>query len=251
MRRLLPTYAAGVDPFESYQDVPARWLRVGMVTSADGSATDEQGWTAGLGGEADFRVFRTLRALADGILVGAATIRTGHVGPHRLRADLRARRDGIGKPGPAPIIVVTGSLDLDWRLPLFTSAESPTLIATCAAALDGAVVPDALRPYVFVAGSGSVDLDLAVRELRDRFGLRHLLCEGGPELATRLIRAGLVDELCLNVAPTLIGARNRTPLLAALPKRVELQLSAAYEDEHVIFLRYRLRNHSPQDPPGT
>lgn len=241
MRRLLPEPAVDVDPFEVYGNVPTTWLRVGMVMSADGSVTDEEGWTGGLGGEADFRVFRILRALADGILVGAETIRTGRVGPHRLRAAVRARREALGKPGPAPIVVVTGSLDLDWRHPLFTSTEAPTLVATSATALDRAAVPDGVRPHVFAAGSDSVDLGRAVRELRERFGLRHLLCEGGPGLTTGLIGTGLVDELCLTIAPTLIGATHHTPLLAALPRRIEPGLNGAYEDEGVIFLRYGLR----------
>lgn len=233
-----------VDPFDAYRDVPATWLRVGMVMSADGSVTDEDGWSGGLGGEADFRVFRTVRALADGIVVGAATIRTGRVGPHRLRRELRTRRASLGKPHPAPIVVVSGSLDLDWGHPLFTSARSPTLVATCTAALDGAVVPAGVRPYVFTAGSETVDVAVAVRTLRERFGLRHLLCEGGPSLATAMVDAGLVDELCLTIAPTLIGSRHRTPLVTALRGRTDLHLTAAYADDGaddgVVFLRYSL-----------
>lgn len=240
MRRLLPEPAAPVDPFDAYGDVPATWLRVGMVTSADGSVTDEEGWSGGLGGEADFRVFRTVRALADGIVVGAATIRTGRVGPHRLRPDLRNRRTSLGKPHPAPIVVVSGSLDLDWTHPLFTSAESPTLIVTCTAALDSAPVPADVRPYVFAAGSETVDVAAAVRTLRERFGLRHLLCEGGPSLATAMVEAGVVDELCLNIAPILIGSRHRTPLVAALPEPADLRLTAAYAEAGVVFLRYGL-----------
>jgi Pyrimidine reductase, riboflavin biosynthesis len=138
MRRLLPEPAVDLDPFEAYGDVPGArdgaWLRIGMVMSADGSVTDERAWTDGLGGDADFRVFRTLRALADGIMIGAATVRTGRIGPHRLRPELRARREGIGKPAPAPIIVVSGSLALDWTLPLFTAGES--IVVTSAAALE-------------------------------------------------------------------------------------------------------------------
>jgi riboflavin-specific deaminase-like protein len=237
MRRLLPEPAADVDPYEAYGDVTRPWLRVGMVMSADGSVTDEEGWTDGLGGAADFRVFRTLRALADAILVGGGTVRTGRLGPARLRPDLRERR---GRP-PAPIVVVSRSLSLDWELPLFTSAETPTLVVTSAAALRAlpaaARVPDSVP--VLTAGDAHVDLGLAVRELHGR-GLAHLVCEGGPALATSLIAAGLVDEICLNLAPTLVGGRHHTALLADLRGRVELALTAVYLDDGVIFLRYGL-----------
>lgn len=233
MRRLLPEPAGDVDPYEVYGDVTGPWLRVGMVMSADGSVADEEGWTNGLGGAADFRVFRTLRALADAILVGAGTVRTGRLGPARLRPDLRERR---GRP-PAPIVVVSGSLSLDWSLPLFTSAESPTLVVTSAAALRMTRVPASVR--VLTAGDDAVDLRLAVRDLR-RHGMAHLLCEGGPALTTSLIAAGLVDELCLNLAPTLIGGRHHARMLEDLADRVALEQTAVYLDEGVVFLRYGL-----------
>ncbi|MGH3387462.1 MAG: dihydrofolate reductase family protein, partial [Actinomadura sp.] len=156
MRRLLPEPAADVDPYEAYGDVTRPWLRIGMVMSADGSVTDEEGWTDGLGGAADFRVFRTLRALADAILVGAGTVRTGRLGPARLRPDLRERR---GRP-PAPIVVISRSPALDWSLPLFTSAETPTLVVTSAAGRAAGRVPDSVP--VLIAGDEDVDLALAV-----------------------------------------------------------------------------------------
>ncbi|MFI0443990.1 dihydrofolate reductase family protein [Actinomadura sp. 6N118] len=226
MRRLLPDPATGIDPYEAYGDAPG--LRIGMVMSADGSVTDAEGWTDGLGGEADFRVFRTLRALADAILVGAATVRTGRLGPARLRSDLRERRGGP----PAPIVVVSRSLDLDWSLPLFTEAETPTIVVTTKAAAPA--VPSGIQ--VVAAGQEDLDLPAAIRELRETLGLERLLCEGGPALATSLIREGLVDELCLNIAPALLGT---TPLLGELPAPIDLALTALYEDEAVLFLRYR------------
>ncbi len=223
MRRLLPEPACDLDPYAAYAR-NGDWLRVGMVMSADGSVTDEEGWTDGLGGDADFRIFRTLRALADGILVGAATVRTGRIGPARLRADLRSRR---GRP-PAPIIVVSGSGELDFDLPLFTAAETPTILITRK--------PVDAPCAVIVAD----DLGAAVRELREAYGLRHLLCEGGPVLTTSLLRAGLVDELCLNLAPTLIGGPRHTRLLGDLGGRAELALAEVYHDEGLLFLRYRV-----------
>ncbi|HEY8480761.1 MAG TPA: dihydrofolate reductase family protein [Spirillospora sp.] len=233
MRRLLPgPPAEGIDPYDAYADAPG--LRVGMVTSVDGSATDAEGWTDALGGAADFRVFRTLRALADAILVGAGTVRTGRLGPARLRADLRARRGGP----PAPIVVVSRSLDLDWTLPLFTEAETPTIVVTRPGAREK--VPGHLQ--VVEAGTqDEVDLASAVRTLREDLGYERLLCEGGPALAAALIRASLVDELCLNIAPTLVGGARHTRLLDDLGAEVPLDLVALYMDEGVLFTRYRPR----------
>ena len=231
MRRLLPEPAAGVDPYESYGDLPG--LRLGMVVSVDGSATDAEGGTDGRGGDADFRVLRSLRALADAILVGAGTVRTGRLGPARLRHDLRARR---GRP-PAPIVVVSRSADLDWTLPLFTNAETPTIVVTSQSGRKN--VPSGIQ--VVVEGEDNVDLPAAIRSLREDLGYEHLLCEGGPALATALFRASLVDELCLSIAPTLLGSPRHTRLLDGLETEVPLDPTALYIDEGVLFVRYRLR----------
>ncbi|WP_018656698.1 dihydrofolate reductase family protein [Actinomadura flavalba] len=229
MRRLLPEPATDTDPWTAYADPPP--LRIGMVTSADGSVTDAEGWTNGIGGDADFRVFRVLRALSDAILVGAATARTGRLGPARLRADLRERR---GAP-PAPIVVFTRTLDLDWTLPLFTAAETQTLVVTSRRAARPGV-----PATVIEAGDDDVDLALACRLLREEHGLDRLLCEGGPGLATALINADLADELCLNIAPTLHGTAHHTRMLGALTRERPLTTSALYVDEDVLFVRYRL-----------
>ncbi|MFA1538823.1 dihydrofolate reductase family protein [Actinomadura monticuli] len=231
MRRLLPEPAAGVDPYEAYGDQPG--LRLGMVMSVDGSATDAEGWTDGLGGDADFRVLRALRALTDAILVGAGTVRTGRLGPARLRHDLRARRGGP----PAPIVVVSRSLDLDWTLPLFTDAETPTIVVT--SQNNRGKAPRGIQ--VVAEGEDDVDLPAAVTALREDLGYEHLLCEGGPALATALIRASLVDELCLNIAPALLGGPRHTRLLDDLDAEVPLDPAALYIDEGVLFVRYRLR----------
>lgn len=237
MRRLLPGPPAELDPFDAYRDQPARWLRIGMVASVDGSVTDQEQWTDGLGGEPDRRVFRALRAVSDGILVGATTIRSGRVGPHRLGTDLRSRRAAIGKPDPAPVIVVTRSLRLDWSHRLFTEAVTPTVVVTCAAAMPGWPAGAAARPLV--AGDAEVDLAGAIRRLRTELGLSQLLCEGGPALATGLLAGGLVDELCLTVAPTLIGARHHTRMLGQLDRRRDLTLTTLYEDRGALMVRYQ------------
>jgi riboflavin biosynthesis pyrimidine reductase len=127
-------------------------------------------------------------------------------------------------------------------LPIFTAARTPTVVVTCEAGLRGAAagVPVPGRLDTVVAGDAEVDLAAAVGELRERLGLEHLLCEGGPVLAAGLVGAGLVDELCLSVAPTVLGAGPHTPLLDSLPGRQDMTLTGVYADEGVVFLRYRL-----------
>ena len=59
---------------------------------------------------------------------------------------------------------------------------------------------------VFVAGEGKfADLPLAVSILRRDFGIRYLLCEGGPTLNGHMERAGLIDEKFLTISPVELG----------------------------------------------
>jgi riboflavin-specific deaminase-like protein len=240
VRQLFPAPLDDVDLFATYGTGPA--VRLGMVTSLDGAATDEEGWTNRLGGEADRTVFRTLRALADGIMVGAGTIRTGRQGPHRLGPEYAARRRAhTGHEGPAPLVVVSRTMRLDWTLPVFTAARVPTIVLTTAAgATDkaGAAPPPDLDVTVLAVGDTEVDLPTGIELLRARFGLSHLLCEGGPTLATALLDAGLVDELCLTLAPTLLGDASAHRLVPGLPKRVELTLRQICEHDGTLLLRY-------------
>jgi diaminohydroxyphosphoribosylaminopyrimidine deaminase/5-amino-6-(5-phosphoribosylamino)uracil reductase len=54
------------------------------------------------------------------------------------------------------------------------------------------------------AADGGVELKAALSELGRR-GLCHVLCEGGPTLASSLVTAGLVDRFVFYLAPRLIG----------------------------------------------
>ena len=239
MRQLLPVTLADVDPYEAYRpEDPAKpQLRLNMVSSVDGAVTDEHGRSGGLGEAADREVFRILRAHADAILVGAGTVRTEGYGPHRLRADLAARRREDGRQAPAAMVVVTRSLELDLRAPLFTEARTPTVVLTCGAASAERRRALAEHARVLVAGEHDVDLAAGLAALRDELGAAQVLCEGGPGFNSALFAAGVVDELCVTVAPTLVDGDG--PRLAAqLGRRVDLRLVAAYEQDSELLLRY-------------
>ncbi|MFF4832989.1 pyrimidine reductase family protein [Streptomyces sp. NPDC001315] len=219
---------------------PQPWLRANMVSTLDGAAQHD-GRSQPISNATDMRIFGTLRGLADVVVVGAETVRQEGYRPARARAEFAALREAAGQ-GPAPAIaVVTAGLDLDFSLPLFTAPEVPTLILTgAAAAPDRIAAAEKAGAQVLIAGDGvGVDPARAVRALADR-GHTRLLTEGGPRLLGQLVAAGVLDELCLTVAPMLTaGAAQRIAggPSVAVPHR--FTLVSLLEEEGFLFSRYR------------
>ncbi|HNW34469.1 MAG TPA: dihydrofolate reductase family protein, partial [Candidatus Ozemobacteraceae bacterium] len=56
-----------------------------------------------------------------------------------------------------------------------------------------------------VSGSPAIDLARAADLLREHFGIRRLLLEGGGHINGGFLEAGLVDEVSLLLAPTIDG----------------------------------------------
>src|SRR5829696_8030169 len=105
MRRLLPGPAAELDDdglAEAYREPPGRVVRVNFIASLDG-ATTVAGRSKGLQSPGDLRVFRLLRALADGVLVGAGTAAAEGYGPMTDDTTVGHVRVALGRPPTAPI----------------------------------------------------------------------------------------------------------------------------------------------------
>lgn len=251
MRQLLPEAIAEVDPAAVYQlprpASPHRpWVLVGMVASLDG-ATSVAGRSGPLGGSDDRRVLVALRSLADCILVGAGTVRAEGYGPVRLDPSIQEERVLRGQAPLPRLAVVSRSLTLDLDTPLFTQSTPAPLVVTTAAAPTEARVEVADRGDLLLAGHGDdVDLAAALAALGE-MGARVVLCEGGPSLNGQLLAAGLVDELCLTIAPWLVGgASARIVTGAEPPGPVRFDLTHLLTDGADLFLR-AVRE---PDPPG-
>jgi riboflavin biosynthesis pyrimidine reductase len=209
MRQLLPTYEPEVDLTAAYRYPADRtWVRANMVSSLDGSAVQD-GRSGGLSGGADKAVFATLRGLCDVVLVGAGTARTEGYRAPRAKDEWAALRSGLGQR-PAPVLaVVSRGLGLDPASDLF-SGDERTVVVTSGSSDERARARLAEVADVVVAGDDEVDPAAAVAALAAR-GLPRVLCEGGPSLLADVVRAGVLDELCLSLAPKVVagsGTRN-------------------------------------------
>ena len=251
------------------------WTILNMVQSLDGGVTSDD-VSADLGSPADQEIFRTLRSLADVILVGAETVRKENYGPPKLTAELQAQRKSRGQQPLPEIAVVSASLALDPKSRLFEGGHRP-VVFTCSgsndvcaddtrtedapadrqsryealsevaevivlesseAAESSSALGEAVSEREVSDAGAAVDLS-AVREALSERGHKIILCEGGPTLNAQLAAQDLIDEFCISLSPSLLGG-NPLHLLEDAPllnKRLTL-LSIA-TDNTLLFLRYK------------
>jgi riboflavin biosynthesis pyrimidine reductase len=212
-------------------------VRVNFVTSLDGAVTLD-GYSEGLSGPVDKKVFGLLRMYCDALLVGAGTLR--HEGYRAVRLDesRRAWRRANGLTEYPTLVIVTSRLALDPDLPALAEAPVRPIVLTHAASPPNSRAALGSVADVLVCGDTMVDLTRAVAELADR-GLRQVLCEGGPHLLGALTAADLVDDFCLTLSPLLTGpGADRITAGLATPAARRLALRHILSAEGELLLRY-------------
>ncbi len=219
-----------------------------LAMSADGKIDSALREGRGLGSRLDRDRLDELRAEADAIVVGAATIRAEDP-PMGVRDPARRhQRLAQGRPAHPVPVVISRSADIPLTA-RFLAGEAPQKIVAVPADLD----PFATAPYealaasggvrVLRAGAGSVDLQAVVAALH-RDGMRLVVVEGGGEVVAAFLAAGLLDELRVTLVPVLLGGRSApTPVEGdgwpfAERRRLTLLESERVGDE--LYLRYQV-----------
>jgi riboflavin biosynthesis pyrimidine reductase len=241
MRVLLGDPSASLASSYAYPSSLDRpFVRANMVSSLDGSAVGADGRSGSVNTSADREVFRLLRSLADVIVVGAGTART----------------ERYGRTGTADLVVVSRSGSVPPRLAEPAPAASGSAasgsagsgsgsvwLATCAAAGANALAEarSALgEDRVVELGDSSVDLTALVSWLGSQGWLR-VLCEGGPHLLHDLVALDLLDELCLTVAPSLVGGDGPRILAGGPVARAVRPESLLLADDGTLLGRWSCR----------
>ena len=195
------------------------WIYTNFVQSLDGivSLLGKQASGAEIAQSgADRWLMDLLRAQADGLMMGMSTLREEqrNRGPESrgivfqgVEPELLRLREKLGK-GCQRNIFVTRAVDLDLsRWKVFDGDAVDVSIVTSPAGVER-LSAQKKHPHVSIVAAGkaeSIDLPTAVRDLRQKFGIKYLLCEGGPTLYGSLARADVVDEKFVTVAPVEVG----------------------------------------------
>ena len=209
-------------------------IRTNMVMSADGGAIGSEGLSGSLSGTADRRVLGILRGVADAVMVAAGTVRAEGYDPIRARDSLADYRRAAGLAEHPILVVVTSTPTLDPDLPMFTDAPVRPIVVC---AQDNGSLAQVADVIECPDDDGHVDLAAATAALRAR-GLHRIQCEGGPQLNGGLLAAGLIDEFCITVSPTLLGGTGKRPVVGPDAQR-GFRLAGVLRDADFLFLRYR------------
>ncbi|OBK27903.1 hypothetical protein A5634_21315 [Mycobacterium asiaticum] len=217
------------------------YVRANFITSLDGGAT-VNGLSGALAGPGDRAVFVVLRELADVVVVGAGTVRSeGYSGAH-LSVAQRQNRQARSQNEIPPLAIVTKTGRLDRDLAVFTRTEVPPLVLTCTAVAEETrrQLAGLVAEVIDCSGDdpGEVDPAAIVSNLAQR-GLHSVLTEGGPTLLGAFIEADLLDELCLTIAPFVVGGLAHR--IAAGPGQLQTRMRCAHvltDDAGYLYTRY-------------
>jgi 5-amino-6-(5-phosphoribosylamino)uracil reductase len=214
--------------------------------SVDGYIDDSGSDRLLLSNDADFDRVDSQRALADAVLVGAGTIRRDNPRLLVRSSARRSARQERGLPVSPAKVTITGSGNLDPQTSFFTAggAEVCKLVYCASPAVRAARERLSTAPATSIIDAGSpLDLVTVVTDLAAR-GIRRLMVEGGQNIHTKFLAAGLVDEVQLVIAPFFVGDPDAPRFVgaAAFPwdSAHRMALAESRQIDDVVLLRYLL-----------
>lgn len=208
----------------------------GKIATATGSSN--------ISGKKDLERVHELRKECDGIMVGIGTVMADdpRLTVHKINAN----------PEDNPVRVV---VDSKLRTPTdarITNNDAKTIIAGANEYKDGFLSSDKYETFkkrgvkFFFSGDERVDLVALMSYLHEE-GIEKLMLEGGATLNFSMIKAGLIDEIRICVAPMVVGGANATTFFDGdgfdtMDEAIKLELIDNYSLENDLILTYKVLN---------
>lgn len=214
--------------------------------TADGKIATANRQIASLGSTRDRRHLLELRARSDAVMAGARTVDTNSIslGPGGARYRRWRQEHGLAEFNLR--VVVSGTASLDPKAKIFRHRFSPIIVLVTRGA-----PPDRVRNLKMAAdevkafGARNLDFEAALIWLRQQWGVKRLLVEGGGILNEALLREGLVDELHVTVCPYIFGGANAPTIadgqgVARLNRAINLSLKSRKRIMNEMYLVYHV-----------
>jgi len=197
------------------------WVRLKLAASLDGKTALNNGRSQWITGPEARRDGHVWRARACAILTGAGTVRDDD--PRLTVRDVETERQPLR-------VVVDSHLETPPTAHIIEGGNALVVAASEDAAKVAALRAAGAEVMVLPNPQGKVDLPCLLQALAGR-GVNELHVEAGHKLNGSLLREGLVDELLLYFAPTLLGSGRE---MFPLPELTDL---AGRRDLKIVDLR--------------
>lgn len=198
--------------------------------------------SSNISGEEDLKRVHELRKNVDAIMVGIGTV---------LADDPRLTVHKVdANPEDNPVRVV---VDSKCRTPIdarITNSDAKTIIACANEYKDDFINSEKYETFkkrgvkFFWSGDKRVDLSLLMSYLHEE-GIDKLMLEGGSTLNFSMIKAGLIDEISICVAPMVVGGANAKTFFDGegfdtMDESVKLELIDSYSLGKDLILKYNV-----------
>jgi len=184
-----------------------------FAMTADGKIAFARDHFVPFGSARDRRHMMDLRATADAVLCGARTVAVTGAVLGNGGDNFRKQRLKHGLAEFPLRVIASGSGSIEPDAGIFKQRFSPVIVLTTDRISRTKLKSLRAVADVEIFGQREVDFRAAFGWLRQKWNVRRLLCEGGGELHSALVRGGLVDELHLTICPKVFGDR-RAPTIA-------------------------------------
>ena len=217
-----------------------------VATTADGKLAPANRRFVPFSSRRDREMMFELRARADAVMSGAVTVKTANttLGPGGSKYRRQRLRRGLREFNVRVIVSGSGNIDPDSRI--FKNHDSPLVVLTTGRAPARKVARlRALGATVEICGKRTLDFQRALELLREKYGVRRLLCEGGGEVNGALFEAGLVDEIYLTLCPVIFGGRDAPTLadgdgIERLADAIKLKIKSMKRVGDELFLVFQV-----------
>lgn len=215
-----------------------------FAITLDGKISTRNLTPASFTSKEDKKRLTQIRAGADAIMVGRATLVKDNMAMGLPNAELRAARIARGQREYPLRVIISNAGVVPANLRVFEKMVAPVVIFTTEKMPESNRAELANLATIHYAKGEHVDLPEVLHVLAEQFEVRSVCCEGGPTLFRAMLEAELIDELYLTLAPTLFGGKEAPTLTGAdarfLTNETRLELLQSEQAGDELFLKYRI-----------
>ncbi|WP_230209723.1 bifunctional diaminohydroxyphosphoribosylaminopyrimidine deaminase/5-amino-6-(5-phosphoribosylamino)uracil reductase RibD [Solemya velum gill symbiont] len=222
------------------------WVRCKLAMSVDGRTAMANGESKWITSDASRKDVHRLRARSSAVVTGIGTLLADDPSLNVRLNDEELSGVTLDAPLTLPLRVI---MDADLRTPpdaRVLQLEGDTLIVTASTDSERsrALADTGTELLVIDRESGHLDWQHLLRELTEQ-QINDVLIEAGATIAGSALRAGIIDELVLYMAPHLMGDDARglvhLPGLDTMEQRIELQLTDLRQLGNDMRMTYRIK----------